>query len=186
MSDLLIPKVWNPEVQQRIFRRLLEAISYPGAPQQLQDLIGPEPTCIAVVAALCDESVTISDPNQQISNLDRSFLTTPEVEPQVADFVVCDANREPTFEPKVGDIYRPDESATMLINLHDKWEGEDRWTLTGPGIDGFTTFECAPAVSTWLHWRNERILYPTGVDLFICTQSAVIAIPRTTVARRVS
>lgn len=181
MSLTLDPQ-WEPMVQQQVFKQVLLAISYVGEIYNLPEEINPDQTVIAVLGALCDESCIYSDPHGLIQKSDEPFLGGHPVAPDNAQFVMADSRQAPNLSVKTGNIYRPEDSATVILRVSKWGPGVDQWFLSGPGISDIMTIETNQDLSNWVRWRNSVVKYPCGVDLIICGQGKVMGLPRTTVA----
>lgn len=180
MKMLAPPKCFLPEVQQAIFRRLLEATAYPGESQDLSDFVEDTKTAVAVLATLIDDEVSYADPNDLITGYEHGFITGRAVDAKDADYIVADVSQPRAFEAKIGTIYRPETAATVILQA----DGAGlKVRLEGPGIKEPRTIGLAEELRPWLEWRNSLILYPQGIDLLVCNKAEVIALPRTTQVR---
>ena len=84
----------------------------------------------------------------------------------------------------LGDARYPDRSCTLLIACPSLTGGPDI-TLTGPGIE--TTRTIAPqglSESFCTHLQDNHSLFPLGVDIILCAETEILALPRTTLCRR--
>lgn len=185
MNNLLLEdlhdSVWSPLYQQRAFRALMTAFSFPGRPQSLpscSDATGA--TCIAAV--LCDNEVSLADPDQLIAPVDIRRLGIREANPESAGFVIAEGNRAPGFAPVLGTLAEPEKGATLIIRV-DSVEGSNDFPLVleGPGIQGTQTLSVDGLNSDWLaeraRWNRN---FPMGIDLILVDNTRVVALPRTT------
>ncbi|MEM6755288.1 MAG: phosphonate C-P lyase system protein PhnH, partial [Cyanobacteria bacterium P01_C01_bin.38] len=77
MLKVELPGVWQDEVQQQIFRRLLSCISLPGTIADLSSYLQGSNALIGVLATLLDNTVTLHDVDGLIDNRDRRFISSP-------------------------------------------------------------------------------------------------------------
>jgi alpha-D-ribose 1-methylphosphonate 5-triphosphate synthase subunit PhnH len=185
MNVLSVPAAFRPEVQNALFRRLLQAMAYPGEVQPASDLLEGGDPAVAVLAALIDDEVTYSDPHGLLNQEDLGFLTSTPETPAAADYILANAAKAPAFEAKNGTIYRPEESATVILRLQSLSQGK-AWSLQGPGIETANTLRADPALQSWLDSRERLGNYPQGIDLILCDATDVVALPRTTQIREQS
>ena len=81
MNLVSVEPVWRPESQQRVFRLLLDAMSYPGRVYELSDAIGGSRAELGIVACLVDDRVTFADPDGRLDPRERGMLHAPDVAP---------------------------------------------------------------------------------------------------------
>jgi alpha-D-ribose 1-methylphosphonate 5-triphosphate synthase subunit PhnH len=183
VNAVAIPKLWQPDVQQLVFRQLLQAMAYPGERRSIHDLVDDARAAIAVLATLCDDAVSFADPHQLISSEDRGFLLGIEASETDADFIVVGVTHEPDFRPRTGTIYRPEESATVILACESLGLGDSTINMTGPGIETEVEFSVTNDIVRWLRWRNALTHYPQGVDLIFADAKEILAIPRSSQIR---
>ena len=87
--------IWDPAKQQKLFRSLLDAFSYPGR-------ITPCATAstsswFALLSTLVDGQTTLADPHKLIEESQWPKLEAHRASPEVAAFVVVDGSRAPEF-----------------------------------------------------------------------------------------
>ena len=180
MSALAVSAHWKPDIQRDLFRRLLQAISYPGDIQAVDDLVGHDVTAIAVLAALVDDEVSFADPHGILDEGSKGFLSAQTKEVAIADYILADASHEATFRVKNGTIYRPEESATLILMCLEPEDDATTFALSGPGIESSAELKGDESLAKWLAWRESHLQYPQGIDIFICRPTSVIGLPRTT------
>lgn len=180
MNSALIPAQWLPEVQRDLFRKLLQAMAYPGETASFAGLIPSGLGAIAALATLVDDEVSFCDPHHKLSDADRRFILAKTDDPNRADYILVDAARAPDFRPKIGTIYRPEEAATLIIDCPSELDGAPLWSVRGPGIETPTVLCLPEALKSWFAWRNEMIRFPQGIDLIICGGTDLVCLPRTT------
>lgn len=173
--------VWSPLFQQRAFRALMTAFSFPGRPQSLpicSDATGA--TCIAAV--LCDNEVSLADPDQLIQPADIRRLGIREASLENAGFIIADGSRAPDFAPALGSLAEPEQGATIIVRVASL-EGSNDFPLIleGPGIQDTQALTVSGLNSQWLAERTRwNRNFPMGVDLILVDNTQVVALPRTT------
>lgn len=65
-----VERIWQADVQQRVFRELVEALSRPGDIREIGDCINGVDAQRAVLATLMDGEMTLADPHGQIEPAD--------------------------------------------------------------------------------------------------------------------
>lgn len=178
---LRLDPVWQPEIQQRHFRLLLDVMSRPGRCQALQAIPEEGPVALAVLAGLLDAQVSLADPHGLLREHDWPMLQAQAAAPEQADFILCDAASAPDFMPKLGSLPNPDQSATLILVVTALGRGDTRLKLTGPGIADIETLLLDGLAAEWIDLRNEWVsAFPLGVDMILLDDRQVAALPRTT------
>ena len=174
---------------QRAFRAVLDAMAHPGRVVTLAPLEAPAPlgaASAAVCLALLDLDTPVwLDPaaaTAEVVAYLRFHCGAPVVgAPAAARFaVIIDAPAMPpldAFEP--GTDERPDLSATLVIQVADLVGGRGR-RLTGPGIEREARLEVSGAPALWPGLRASAARFPRGVDVILCADRRLAALPRTT------
>lgn len=173
--------VWSPIYQQRAFRVLLTAFAFPGRRQPLPDCSDATgPTCIAAI--LCDNEVTLADPDQLIELMNIRRLGIGETETAQASFIVADGSRPPAFDPTLGTLSEPEQGATIIVRVASLEDNSGSpLILRGPGIDGQQSLAVRGLNGDWLLARTRwNRSFPMGVDLILVDDTQVVALPRTT------
>ena len=187
-----VAPIWLPEKQQQNYRAVLEAISRPGHCKKLyfdgDDVDRKQQAFIALLASLLDNAVTFSDPHGLVHEDDMTLLQTQRVATEQADFIVCQGNEIPSFQPKLGTLPSPELSATLVLlvtktvaKIHEtNHQGELKLCLSGPGVNGLTYCTITGLHRQWLNAREEWVSrFPLGVDMLLVDDSSVMALPRT-------
>ncbi|WP_246403306.1 phosphonate C-P lyase system protein PhnH [Algisphaera agarilytica] len=183
---MTLDPIWQPPLQQRVYRALLEAHSFPGRVIDLPVELGDQPATLAVLATLLDTSTSFCDADGLISPEDQLRLEAPSATADDADFVLFQADLAPPdgFKPRLGDVYHPHEGATLVLGGRSIVEGHTRFELSGPGVESTQPLNLTGFDTAWFAQREQWIsAYPTGVDLILCDASRITAIPRTTMMR---
>lgn len=176
---------------QSIFRALLEAMSRPGRKVILDDL--PEapsslPSSLAAIALTLFDADTKVYLAGQLDNIDiRNYISFHCGAPyaasiEEADFVLAaNADDLPAFsELRKGEVDFPDRSATVFVAIENLSGGEPV-ELSGPGIKGTMSFGASDLTSHfWQQMQANQLRYPLGVDVVLCEEHHLAAIPRST------
>ncbi|MEB3357955.1 MAG: phosphonate C-P lyase system protein PhnH [Synechococcales bacterium] len=185
---------------QTTFRALLDSMAHPGRVYPIPPVpevpTGLLPTCGAACLTLLDLETSVwLQPHQSAAvrqwllfHTGCTFVTDSEV----ADFAIVDVPHIPDLTQfNWGTAADPETSTTLLIQIPDASlsveRGDRPISLTGPGIDGTTTF-AADLVSAhgsplparfWRDWSTNHYAYPLGIDVFLFDQRSVVGLPRT-------
>jgi alpha-D-ribose 1-methylphosphonate 5-triphosphate synthase subunit PhnH len=183
MTLVTAEPIWRPELQQRRFRAVLEAMSYPGRVLDLSDTLAGGEAELGVLACLVDEAVTYADPDTRLDARQRSLLGSVCLPAEEADYVLHSAAVPPLadYRPRLGDLYRPDASATLILSGTAVGSGSLTLRLQGPGIESETKLHLDGFAADWFERRAQWVAnFPRGVDLLLCDATRVAALPRTT------
>jgi len=176
-----------PRESQQIFRAVMNAMARPGEVVRVDVGFAP-PTPLnaaaaAVLLTLADfETAVWTDTERPDVAQFLRFHTGARLvdEPALADFaLVADPKTAPalsSFAQGIPDY--PDRSATAIIQVD---EFAQDWRLTGPGIDGETSFSTAPLPADFVaQWRDNHARFPQGVDIIFAGGGQIAALPRST------
>lgn len=173
--------IWQADVQQRVFRELVEAFSRPGDISDMGSCAAGATAQRAVLAALMDGEMTLADPHGQIDAADWPLLQATPGVTESARYIVADGRRAPDFQPVLGSLESPEFGATVLVEIDHVGEGALSLELSGPGVDGRRTLCLAGLHPAWLARRADWVGgFPLGVDLLLCDATRIVALPRTT------
>ncbi|MFU8847903.1 MAG: phosphonate C-P lyase system protein PhnH [Opitutales bacterium] len=173
---------WSASLQQRSFRQLLNAFSYPGRIERISDEVASleNPALRLLLATLVDGEVTLCDPHDQLTPLDWTRLEARRAKVDTAQFIALIGSKPVDFSPTLGTLESPERGATLIIGVDRFGEGM-KLTMQGPGIDGSERVQVAGLSPEWLIQRKAwNAAYPLGVDIILHDQSHFMAIPRTT------
>ncbi|MFN4089306.1 MAG: phosphonate C-P lyase system protein PhnH [Alphaproteobacteria bacterium] len=187
----MLPGFADPVLDaQRVFRGLLEATSYPG---RIVDVGGGTaapaplgPAAAAVCLALADYETPVWPDAAAGTEAVRDWLRfhcgcplAPA--PGTARFALL---TEPTAMPALsafddGSDEYPDRSATLILQVTGLAAG-GALRLAGPGIrtQSRLAVDGVPP-RLWDEWRQNRVLFPRGVDLILACGDRLAALPRT-------
>ncbi|MEE4300380.1 MAG: phosphonate C-P lyase system protein PhnH [Pseudomonadales bacterium] len=175
---------------QRIYRRLLDAMSRPGSLQDLSE--APEPPAgftramAGIALTLLDfETPVWLDPSLRGAEAEawlRFHCNCPFVEdPRAAAFaLVVDMATMPRLDAfDQGDARYPDRSTTIVMQIAALTGGAPV-TLEGPGIDG--SIGVAPTglpTDFWPQVAENGREFQLGVDVMVVDAESVLGLPRT-------
>ena len=176
---------------QRIFRSVLDAMAHPGRVVTVPSALEPPAPLSPATAAICltlldfETSLWLDQPARTSDVLEylRFHCGVPigESSSEAAFAVVADGLRLPSVDGfQVGSDEYPDRSTTVIVQVHGVREGIGR-RLTGPGIDGERRLAIeGVAGGLWDMLRENRELFPRGIDVLITAGSRLVALPRST------
>lgn len=174
--------IWEPAVQQKAFRQLMNAFAFPGTIETLlPEFQNHDNTLlILIMATLTDGAVTVADPHHLIDNRDWQKLETIKETPEKGRFIVARGDTAPTFSPALGSLESPEMGATVILSVSHIGRGET-FLMQGPGIRSMREVSFSGLCPAWLNKRSVwNVAFPLGVDMILFDSSRVIAIPRTT------
>ncbi|MEW5838590.1 MAG: phosphonate C-P lyase system protein PhnH [Pseudomonadota bacterium] len=175
--------IFNPSLQQAVFRATLQAQSYPGLAAALPQAVDGKDAHRALLSALLDAEVSLADPENLLSaETDWPFLEARRASVEQADFILAEGARPRLLAPRLGTLSEPEQSATLVLRLADAENAmQTRLHLSGPGIREPRTVAVNGLHPEWIKQRNDWVAsFPLGVDLFLVGSFGVIALPRTT------
>lgn len=175
-----IEEIWLPEVQQQVFRSLMEVMSRPGKTESLNE-VADNSALRALLATLMDAEVTLADHGQLLDDSDWPLLQCQQRDVESADYLVCSGEQTPDFEPKLGTLASPEYAATIVLKVDSVQSGNQQCELSGPGINGTQTIAFSGLNRAWLEQREEwNAAFPLGIDILLVDDKHVMALPRTT------
>jgi len=173
--------IWQADVQQAVFRELIETYSRPGDVRDIAPWIDGASAQRAVLATLMDGETTLADSHGQILAADWPLLQAKQGSTETARYIAADGRRAPDFQSATGSLESPEFGATLLIEVAAVGSGPLSLTLTGPGIDGKRLLRLDGLHPDWLEQRAEWVAgFPMGIDLLLFDTSRIVALPRTT------
>lgn len=176
-----IEAIWLPDVQQQVFRALMEVMSRPGKTAHLAELVDDCSALRALLATLIDGEVSLADRDQLLDSSDWPLLQCQQRDVESAAYVVCAGERAPDFEPKLGTLASPEHATTLILKLKSVQAGKQQCTLSGPGINGTQKIAVSGLNRAWLEQRQQwNSAFPLGVDIIVVDDTHVMALPRTT------
>jgi alpha-D-ribose 1-methylphosphonate 5-triphosphate synthase subunit PhnH len=190
----LQPGFTSPVIEaQRVFRRLLEAMSRPGTVQCLDlDLALPAPLAPGA-AALCLTLADMTTPlwldgpvaNDAVVQYLRFHTGAPVARrPQDASFALIGDAALPLDLRRfaAGDDEYPERSTTIVMQVADLRPGEGR-RLSGPGIEDHARLAIDGLdAGFWPQWQANHALFPRGCDVVFVAGQRIAALPRSTAA----
>lgn len=176
---------------QKSFRKLLEALSYPGklvnftADLSYRGDLSNE--LMEAVISLVDGEVGIYISSDDEKSKEEIYIRTNAKAKEIsqADFIVVakeDFSKLSSIinQASKGTYVSPDDGATIIVEIGE-FSSKENLSLRGPGIED--TNQCQiPNSSSWLQARNEAVeKFPMGVDIFfISADKKILGLPRTT------
>lgn len=180
---IMIDAIWQAEMQQKIFRALLNCMSRPGETADLKPYLGSSSALLGVAATLLDGTVSLSDEDELINEHDRHLLQAPTVSPAIANFVIKDATKLPqgSFSPNLGELPNPEKGATLILQGESLGAGDLLLKLSGAGVKEARHFSTTGFHPIWFEYRQRWVEYfPLGIDMILVDSTSVMALPRTT------
>ncbi|MBW9263030.1 MAG: phosphonate C-P lyase system protein PhnH [Candidatus Thiodiazotropha sp. (ex. Lucinisca nassula)] len=178
---LEVAPIWQPHIQQQNYRLLLEAMSRPGSVHSIKGLNTTSNSLLAVLSALLDSSVRFCDTSDLLETTDIALLQAIQTLPEEADYLLCSGIDVPDFQPRLGTLASPEQSATLLVHVAALQAGDLQLHLTGPGIKQNRNCNIQGLDPDWLVKRESWVCgFPMGVDLILLDQQQLMALPRTT------
>jgi alpha-D-ribose 1-methylphosphonate 5-triphosphate synthase subunit PhnH len=176
-----IDAIWTPETQQQLFRSAFRAFAVPAHIHDIGPLLAGRPAWLGVLATLVDGATTLADPDAIVSGQDWDLLQTRRDAPDAAHFVVADGTKAPAFIPSRGTLESPEQGATVILRLPTVGEGDCSWRCSGPGLKAPQQLALSGIDSAWFVERLDwNATFPLGVDLLLCDEQRIAALPRTT------
>jgi alpha-D-ribose 1-methylphosphonate 5-triphosphate synthase subunit PhnH len=173
--------IWRADIQQQVFRELVESFSRPGSVRDLTPWLGKTTALRAVLATLLDGEVTLADPHGLISSADGPLLQAKRGAAETARYVVAAGCRAPDFQPALGSLESPEFGATLLIEVAAVGSGPLTMELTGPGIVERNRLHLEGLHANWILRRTGWVdSFPLGVDILLFDATRIVALPRTT------
>jgi len=170
---------FSSDTNQRVFRQLMKAFSYPGTRQEISQNKGMQ-ALQDVLSTLIDGGVGLADLSALLNDDDWSRLEAKNVMPEAAHFVLADGDATFDFIPMLGTLDAPEAGATIILSVANLSEGI-KIHLSGPGIEQSESISVSGLHPKWLQQRSEwNANYPKGVDILFVDDIQVIALPRTT------
>jgi alpha-D-ribose 1-methylphosphonate 5-triphosphate synthase subunit PhnH len=171
------PADWTPLVQQRAFRRIVDAFSYPGRIVELETQAGH--VLPLVLATLADPATTLADPCELVGAADRQRLGVKTASADQAQFVVMPGSEVPDFELALGTLDSPEKGATLILIVDEIKQGSGL-ILSGPGIQSSSSLQVTGIDPQWWKLRRKwNSAFPLGVDVVLLGEHGVVALPRT-------
>lgn len=175
---------------QRVFRNILEAMTFPGKIIQLEKSESQMANLFSQTAVICqtllDSEVTFSVLNDRESSQDiHAYTGSHAVHVREADFIVIpkeatDSFLEQVEWAKTGNLKDPQNSATIIYEVDSLFSGT-HFELSGPGIKE-EAFIYSTIPLDFIETRAKlNAEYPLGIDaIFIDKEGYILALPRTT------
>ncbi|MFK7878355.1 phosphonate C-P lyase system protein PhnH [Roseobacter sp.] len=173
----------DPAIQSaHAFRSMMEAMARPGTIHDISGAKPPAPLSMAagtVLLTLCDSETPVYLAGHTNCEAVRAWLAfhtgAPMTGPSNCMFAVGTWEAlAPQSEYSIGTPEYPDRSATLIVECSEL--AATGATLTGPGIKTSASLSL-PNVRAF---RNNRSLFPLGLDFILTSGSRLAALPRST------
>jgi alpha-D-ribose 1-methylphosphonate 5-triphosphate synthase subunit PhnH len=183
MSSTLSPGFADPITNaQACFRGVLDAMARPGRPHRVDGVSGPSPLCNAAAAVLLTlvdhETPLWLDPDAIAAAAWVSFHTgAPPRSRDRATFVMA-LSLPDLSELENGTDEMPETSATVILQVASLSSGR-RYVLEGPGLrePAMIRVDGLPSRFAGI-WQANHALFPRGIDLILCSDDRLTALPR--------
>ncbi len=177
---------------QQAFRKVLEALSFPGKINLVDECPNDMSPLISQTALVCltllDSEVTfhVDEENSLITKTIHAYTGCHMTDASSADFMILplsssnEAILNKLNQAKIGDLVRPHKSATIILEVESLMSGY-KFELKGPGIKETNQLNCTISPSI-IKKRNEmNAEYPLGIDMILIDRHGnVVGLPRTT------
>lgn len=186
-----------PRRSQQVFRTAMQAIARPGTLHDLHtDLTPPAalaPAAAALLLTLTDTATRVWLPDAQAGAPLAHWLrfhagARTSARPDEADFAWCaDPDALPALDAfALGTDAFPDRSTTLVLQVGTLQVAEagdtgDVLSLRGPGIPTVRALRVSGLPRGFAaQWQAMRARFPRGLDLYLCSDLQVAALPRST------
>lgn len=177
---------------QAVFRTALNALSHPGRPLEMPlNTALPrqgQGAAAALLLGLVDADTTLWLSPTLAGSDAATWLRfhtgcTWVLDPADAQFVwVAQGDALPDLARlRQGSDAYPDQSATCVLEVSHLQSEDTGWTLQGPGILGQRRLQVHGLSADFpAQWSHNHGSFPCGVDVFLCTATQIVGLPRTT------
>jgi alpha-D-ribose 1-methylphosphonate 5-triphosphate synthase subunit PhnH len=185
------PGFANPVADsQRVFRRVLDAMSRPGLLVDLDSGLSNASPHLAAASALALTLLDFETPTflalgadgEVFANWLRFHCGCPVIsEPSAAAYALVLADLMPRLDRFfAGDPKYPDRATTLIVAC-PALEGGARIRLEGPGIaEARIVSPSGLPDDFWSQVREDRAAFQLGVDIILTSGDQIIALPRST------
>lgn len=185
MNDGLMGGFADPVLDaQRCFRAILDAMSRPGLIRAVAGLHPPAPLCPAAAAALLalvdHETPLWLDPIAARARDWVAFHTGAPPARRIEDAAFVMALALPTLSTlNLGGHETPEASTTVILQVASLSQGPG-YRLAGPGLAQPRILSVDGLPGDFVtQWQANRRLFPRGVDVILCADDHITALPRT-------
>lgn len=179
------PAYTSAEARAReTFLALLWALSYPGREYFLP--LGSPPMAL-ISETLLDLETSFYTPDSVLHEtlpLSGARPLLPETAAYHFYPTLTTDHLAPLRDASVGTLLYPDRAATIILPA--SFERGERFTLTGPGIDGEIALRIGDILPAFWDLRDQRRRFPLGWDVYLVDGSRVIGIPRSTTMKQIA
>lgn len=169
---------------RQTFRALCDVMSRPGTVSRVQTT----PADYAITATLVDHEVTFHSSDEELTTALAGQGRYSAADPTAADIVHADGT--PSWDVRDlerGSLVEPSEGATVIYRVEGLSEtpkdGLTDVTVSGPGVNGTTTFGVGLPAAELSALADAQADYPRGVDAVFASDDRVAALPRSVTLR---
>lgn len=175
---------------QQAFRKVLEALSFPGKINLLDECPNDMSPLISQTALICmtllDSEVSFYVTDDNISKTVHAYTGSHSIDVSNADFIIIslptstDEILDRLNQAKIGDLVSPHKSATVILEVESLTSGFN-YELNGPGIKGTVQLSCTVSPEVIKNRKDINAEYPLGIDIILIDRKGnVVGLPRTT------
>ena len=169
---------------QRCFRSVLDTMARPGRIAQVSGVVAPRPLGVAagaVVLTLVDHETPLwLDPAAAAA---RSWIAFHCGAPFTVEIGACAfalALSLPVLETFPAGTHEEPETAATIICQVASLETGTAYRLSGPGLKEPALLRVRGLPADFAaRWRRNHALFPRGIDLILCADDQLTALPRT-------
>jgi alpha-D-ribose 1-methylphosphonate 5-triphosphate synthase subunit PhnH len=185
MSGILTAGFSDPAAEsQACFRAVLDAMARPGRIHRIHGPADPPPplgpaTAAALLTLVDNETpLWLGDGTNDAAEWIAFHCGAPIIsDPRTASFALALTMPDLTTLP-AGTHEQPENSATLILQVAALGQGA-ALRLNGPGLREPSTLRANGLPRDFAtRWQANHALYPRGVDLILCAQDSVAALPR--------
>ena len=175
---------------QSTFRSVMDAMARPGSVQRVAADVGTPTGLMRGAAAIAltlfdhDTTIWLDEPLSASSHVARwlRFHTSAPIatERRYATYaLIGDPLALPDLETfALGSEEYPDRSTTLVLQVAALGTGT-RYRLSGPGLREPVLLKAAGLPANFAQvWQENHALYPRGVDIILCADTTLAALPR--------
>lgn len=168
---------------QSCFRLVLQAMSHPGSIIPLKQTVAApplSPATASVLLTLVDADVSLWLDDSLAPSWDWLAFHAGVIRAGgTGDAAfLCATSLPPLAQLNAGSDADPEAGATVILQV-PSLEGGPKRTIYGPGLEAPATIAPQGLPADFVtQWRRNHEAFPRGVDLLLCADNAVCALPR--------
>lgn len=165
----------------QILEYLITAISRPQRVEGVDAFQAHDSLQINLLSCLLEQNSRLCDMTRSLPADVWPQLKARQSMAAEADYIVCNGYYFPAFEPRNNPTFTTDRAATILVQVDRLGSGDQRLSLSGPGIEGDCDIELEGLHPAWMEKRRDwNRAGLQGVDMLLFDRSQILALPRTT------